>query len=167
MSAKSSKDRASLCAFTSSDGRQCRIPRHKRNSRYCFAHARKHRHLEEADEVAREILEPLSGSFVSSASMTQSLIHLYAAVTEGRFPPKQAAALAKVSSVLMKSIDASSHEFRTVFIPSYWAYLVRGSMGELPPFLRDTPSEPSPDPDPDDADEASGADDADSSESNS
>lgn len=153
MSAKSSKDRVSLCAFSFSDGRQCRIPRHKPNSRYCFAHARKHRHLEEADEVAQEILNPLSGSFVSSASMTQSLIHLYAAVTEGRFPPKQAAALAKVSSVLMKSIDASSHEFRTVFIQTYWSQLVRDSYGDLPPFTRHQPPPPDPGPDPDDDDD--------------
>jgi hypothetical protein len=150
MSAKSSKDRASLCAFSFSDGRQCRIPRHKRNSRYCFAHARKARHLEEADEIAQQILEPLSGSFVSSASMTQSLVHLYAAVTEGRIPPKQAAALAKVSSVLMKSIDASNHEFQTVFIPTYWAQLVRSSYGDLPSYTRNLP-QPDPEPDSDDA----------------
>jgi hypothetical protein len=55
MSAKSSKDRASLCAFSFSDGRRCRALRHKPNSRYCLAHARKVRHLEEADEVAQEI----------------------------------------------------------------------------------------------------------------
>jgi hypothetical protein len=125
MSAKSSKDRASLCAFSFSDGRECRIPRHKQNSRYCFTHARKARHLEEADEVAQEIVEPISGNLISSASMTQSLVRLFAAVAEGRIPPKQASALAKVSSVLIKSIEASNHEFRTVFIPTYWAQLVR------------------------------------------
>ena len=72
MSAKSSKDRASLYAFSFSDGRQCRIPRHKANSRYCLAYARKARHLEEADEVAQEIIEPISGSFISSASLVLS-----------------------------------------------------------------------------------------------
>jgi hypothetical protein len=153
MSAKSSKDRASLCAFSFSDGRQCRIPRHKANSRYCLAHARKIRHLEEADEVANEILEPISGSFISSAALTQSLVHLFAAVAEGRIPPKQASALAKVSSVLMKSIDASNDEFQTVFIPSYWAQLVRSSYGDLPPFTRNLP-QPDPEPDPDDADDS-------------
>jgi len=153
MSAKSSKDRASLCAFSFSDGRQCRALRHQRNSRYCLPHARKIRHLEDADEVAQEILSPLSGSFVSSASLTQSLVHLFAAVAEGRIPPKRASALAKVSGILMKSIDASSHEFRTVFIQTYWAQLVRSSYGDLPPFTRSQPPPPDPDPDPDDGGE--------------
>jgi hypothetical protein len=152
MSAKSSKDRASLCAFSFSDGRRCRALRHKPNSRYCLAHARKVRHLEEADEVAQEILEPISGNFVSSASLTQSLVHLFAAVAEGRIPPRRASALAKVSGILMKSIDPSSQEFRTVFIQTYWAQLVRSSYGDLPPFTR--PGPPDPDPDPDDTDES-------------
>lgn len=163
MSAKSSKDRASLCAFSFSDGRQCRALRHKPNSRYCLPHARKARHIEEADEVAQEILEPISGNFVSSASLTQSLVHLFAAVAEGRISPKRASALAKVSGILMKSIDASSLEFRTVFIQTYWAQLVRSSYGDLPPFTRSRPTQPDPDPDPDpepdpDPDETDGSD---------
>jgi hypothetical protein len=119
MSAKSSKDRATLCAFSFSDGRQRRSLRHKPNSRYCLPHARKARHPEEADEVASEILEPISGNFVSASALTQSLVSLFSAVAEGRIGPKQASALAKVSTVLMKSIDAASHEFRSVYIPSY------------------------------------------------
>jgi hypothetical protein len=151
MSTKSSKDRASLCAFSFSDGRQCRALRHKPNSRYCLPHARKTRHIEEADEVAQEILEPISGNFVSSASLTQSLVHLFAAVAEGRIPPKRASALAKVSGILMKSIDASSHEFRAVYISSYWAQLVRSSHGELPDYVPPRPAKPSPQPAPNDA----------------
>jgi hypothetical protein len=102
MSAESSKDRASLCAFCFSDGRQCRALRHKPNSRYCLPHVRKTRHLEEADEVAKEILSPVSSNFVSASALTQSLVQLYSAIAEGRIPPKHTSALAKVSTVLMK-----------------------------------------------------------------
>ena len=158
MSAKSSKDRASLCAFSFSDGRQCRALRHKPNSRYCFAHARKIRHLEEADEIANSILEPISGSFISVSSLTQSLVNLFSAVAEGRIAPKQASALAKVSTILLKSVQASNDEFRTVFIPTYWAQLVRHSYGELPEYRsRQSQPDPPPTPKPNDTNDSDNA----------
>jgi hypothetical protein len=41
MSTNHSKDRASLCAFTFADGRQCRSPRRNSHPYLCTFHARK------------------------------------------------------------------------------------------------------------------------------
>jgi len=40
MSKRNSEDRASSCSFTFSDGRQCRMLRHSRDSQFCPHHDR-------------------------------------------------------------------------------------------------------------------------------
>jgi len=147
MSSNNSKDRASLCAFTFSDGRQCRMLRKSKKSRYCFDHERKLRHLREADETAANLCEPFIGDFVPAAALTQSLTRVYHAVAEGRLDPKCATALARVASTLLKSIDAASDEFQQCYLDGYWCQLVREHYNNISDYIPPTPREPCPRPD--------------------
>jgi len=131
MSSNNSKDRASLCTFTYSDGRQCRMLRSSRKSKYCFHHERKLRHIEEVDDAAADLFDPISGGFVTATALSQSVSRLFAAVAEGRLDPKQATALARVAEILLKTIYSSTEEFRGTYKESYWAQLVRQSCGKL------------------------------------
>ncbi len=147
MSAHSSKDDPSLCAFTFSDGRQCRMLRSSRTSKYCFHHERKLRHLRESDKTASDIWEPLAGNFVPATALTHSLTRVFRAVAEGRIDPKSATALARVASTLLKSITASSAEFQECYIEEYWRQLVGDYYVDLPDYTPDDEDDDSEDSD--------------------
>jgi hypothetical protein len=120
-----SLDRASLCAFTFRDGRQCRMLRPSADSEYCFDHQRKLRHLHESDQVAAEICAPIAGDFVPSTAVAQSLARVFRAVAEGRIEPQTASALARVGSALLKSLDGATQEFKHCYNDTHWRKQVR------------------------------------------
>ena len=130
-----SNDLASRCTFLYSDGRKCRMLRSSRKSKLCLHHERKLAHLREADDTASHICEPLAGSFVPATALTQSLTRVFRAAAEGRISPKSATALARVASTLLKSIDASSLEFRDCYVKDYWRQLVYDHYPDLPDFI--------------------------------
>jgi len=146
MSTKPSKDRASLCAFAYSDGRQCRMPRHSRQSKYCLPHDRKLRHLREAEETASNLSEPLSGDFVPATALTHSLTRLFRALAEGRISPKCATALSRVAGTLLKSINESSREFQTCYRSRYWNQLIYDHYTDLPDYIPPEPRNATPEP---------------------
>jgi len=145
-----SKDRASLCAFTYSDGRHCRSLRHSSKSKYCLPHDRQLRNLKEADAVAADLVEPISGDFVPASALTHSLTRLFQLLAEGRIDPKSATALASVANTLLKSISKSNDEFQQCYLEHYWRQLVRGHYNDLPDYIPPAPLHPSPAPEPSD-----------------
>jgi hypothetical protein len=155
MTKRLSEDRASSCAFTSSDGRQCRMPRSSRDDKYCLHHERTMRRLLEADFTAANIADPLSRNFISGTSLNQSLARLFSAIADGRIPPKTAAQLISLSKLLLKSIPMAKTEFSLAFNNSKAVHrMIRQMYGntEQPATLTeadDRSSEPPP-PLPDD-----------------
>lgn len=140
MSAKSSKDRASLCAFSYSDGRQCRMLRHSSKSQYCLPHDRKLRHLHEADDTATHVAAPLSQPFISATSLNYSLARLFSAIADGRVPPRTATPLINLSKILLKTVPMANREYLIAFRGfDAWDRLVRQMYGYT------EPSTPAPD----------------------
>jgi hypothetical protein len=131
--ARTSEDRVPSCAFTYSDGRQCRmLPRY--NSKFCHHHERKMRHLREADCTAASVAEPLSGNLLSSTALNQSLTRLFCALADGGISPKVAAQLISLSKVLSKNIGRADEEFMLAFgTRKYKNRLVRRAYGYVEP----------------------------------
>jgi len=137
MSKQISEDSASSCAFTYSDGRHCRMLRFTNTSNYCIHHARKLRHLNDVEDTASDLVEPIRGSFVSATALTRSLTRLFADVAEGRINAKDAVALARVANTLLKTIPLSHAEFHDVYVDGYYSQLVQSSFADLPPYILD------------------------------
>lgn len=116
--------------------------RHSPQSQYCFDHERKLRHLTETDKIAADICEPIAGDFVPATALTQSLTRVFRAVAEGRFNAKNATALARVATALLKSIDHSTREFRHCYRESYWHQFVRDRYNDLPDYVPPPPRYP-------------------------
>jgi len=150
MSEQNSKDRASLCDFTWSDGRQCRSLRHSTKSKYCLPHDRELRNLKEADSIAADLVEPISGDFVPATALTHSLARLFQLLAEGRVDPKTATALASVANTLLKSIGKSNEEFQQCYLEGYWRQLVRTHFNDLPNYIPPVPRDQRPTPKPTD-----------------
>src|SRR6266496_3561131 len=75
-----------LCLFSFSDGRQCRMLRHKDHTTLCIFHARAERQLIEADKLGREIASPPSGEYLTAVDVNHVLGKLFAAVAQNRLP---------------------------------------------------------------------------------
>jgi hypothetical protein len=144
MSKRNSEDRASSCSFTFSDGRQCRMLRSSKRSKYCLHHERKLLFLKESGELASDLYKPISDDFVHHAGLTRSLARFLAQVAEGRVKAKDAVAMARVADTLLKSISLAMSDFRETHRLSYFGQLVRRSFGKLPPFVPPYSSKPQP-----------------------
>src|SRR5260370_7385265 len=76
---RTATDDSHLCLFSFSDGRQCRMLRHKDHSTLCIFHARAERQLIEADKLGREIAAPPSGEYLTAVDANHVLGNLFAA----------------------------------------------------------------------------------------
>jgi hypothetical protein len=142
MSTKHSQDHASSCAFAYSDGRHCRMPRRSKGSKYCTVHERKLRILNETDDVAAEIYAPINQSFIPASALSVSLARVFAAVASGRVSAKNATAISRVADTLLKTISASTDEFRRCYREGYWMQVVRSNFYDLPDYIPPTPPPP-------------------------
>jgi hypothetical protein len=114
MSNKTSGTRASSCAYTFSDGRQCRsLPHH--NSKYCLHHDRKLRRLREEESTAAFVAEPLESTFISESSLNSALSRLFSAIIDQRVSHKTAIQLINLSRILYKTIPRANQEFLMAF----------------------------------------------------
>jgi hypothetical protein len=136
MSMQSAEDHPSSCAFTYSDGRQCRMLRANELAKFCPFHERKLRHFDAIDNTAESIILPMVGDFVPASALTHSLTRVFQAVAEGRLNPKQASALARVGDTLLKSICESKREFEPVCNDDYWSQLIWKHYTDMPEFDR-------------------------------
>jgi hypothetical protein len=108
-----SEDPAASCAFTHSDGRHCRMFRFTKTSKHCFRHVRKLRHLNEVEDTAFDLVNPIRGSFVSATALTRSLTLLFANLAEGRVNAKDAVAMAASPTLSSKPFLAPNRNFST------------------------------------------------------
>jgi hypothetical protein len=102
MSTDSSNDRASLCSFTFTDGRQCRTPR-AAHPYLCVFHARKDAQALAAEAAGKDIAYHLSGAFVSACDLSSALGRLFSAVAQGQIKPKTASTLAYLAQSLVQT----------------------------------------------------------------
>ncbi len=127
MSTDRSKDRASLCTFTFSDGRRCRTPRRPGHPSLCASHARKEGQALAGDQAGADIANYLSGQFVSACDLSSALGRLFSAVAQGHLKPKTASTLAYLAQTLVQTIPIAQHEYINAFGSDYWRRTVRSS----------------------------------------
>lgn len=83
-----------------------------------------------------------------ATALTQSLSRVFCAVAEGRMDPKQAIALSRIATALLKSITGSTKEFQECYKERYWRQLIYSQYKNLPKYITDddqnNPPEPAP-----------------------
>jgi hypothetical protein len=144
MSVLRSKDRASLCTFTFSDGRRCRTPRRPTHPSLCTSHARREAHALAGDQAGEDIAHYLSGQFISACDLSSALGRLFAAVAQGPLKPKTAATLAYLGQTLVQTLTIAQDEYINAFGTEYWRRTVRSSfvVEQAPPKQPALPAQP-------------------------
>ena len=149
MSTNRSKDRASLCSFTFTDGRRCRTPRRDSHPHLCAFHARKEAQALAGEEAGEDIAFFLSGDYVSAGDLTFALGRLFAAVAQGHVKPKTAGTLAFLGQTLVQTLQLAQHEYISAFGTASWertvAHNFKESGNRQCPTIRPAPQlSPSP-----------------------
>ncbi len=122
-----------LCLFSFSDGRQCRMLRHKDHSTLCIFHARAERQLIEADKLGREIAAPPSGEYLTAVDVNHVLGKLFAAVAQNRLPTRNAAILAYLGQLLLQSVPKVQDEIINAEDTDFWRDLVHDTLAAFTP----------------------------------
>jgi hypothetical protein len=120
MSTNHSQDRASLCSFTFTDGRQCRTPRRNGHPYLCAFHARKEAQALAGEKAGADIAFFLSGELVSATDVSFALARLFSAVAQGQIKPKTAGTLAFLGQTLVQAMHLAQDEFIKVFGAAEW-----------------------------------------------
>ncbi len=128
MSSLSAKDRVSLCSFTFSDGRRCRTPRLRNNSRFCPYHAQKEARARAAQSLGKDLAYFFSGDYLSACDLSTALGRLIPAVIRGDVKPRAARTVAYLAQTLMQAIHLSKHEYTNAFGTEHWRQSIRNSV---------------------------------------
>jgi len=128
MSTNSSNDRASLCAFTFADGRQCRMPRRVGHPYLCAFHARKEAQALDGETAGRDIAYHLSGNYLSACDLTSALGRLFSAVAQGQLKPKTASTLAYLGQTLAQTLHLAQGEYINAYGTDFWRETIRTSL---------------------------------------
>ena len=132
-------DRTS-CAYTFTNGHQCRMPRRSGHPYLCTFHARKEAQNLAADNVGQDIASYLSGAYISACDLNSALGRLFVAVAQGHIHRKTAATLAYLAQSLVQTLHLAQHEYINAFGTDSWRRTVRSSFDPPPP----APPQPQP-----------------------
>ena len=133
------QDRASLCTFTFSDGRQCRIPRRTGHPYLCVFHAKKEAQALAGEQAGHDIASFLTGDYISACDVASALARLFSAVAQGHIKPKTAATLAYLGQTLVQTVKLAQHEYANAFGHTAWRDAIRSSFAPPPPPPRPAP----------------------------
>jgi hypothetical protein len=137
-----------LCAFTFSDGRQCRTPRSAGHPYLCCFHAKREARSLAAQQVGRDVSSLLSGSYVSACDLSSALGRLFSAVAQGQMKPKTASTLAYLGQTLVQTLHLAQDEYINAYGTDSWRETIRTSHEQSADHMSPDPESPHPEPDP-------------------
>jgi hypothetical protein len=113
-----------LCRFAFSDGRRCRMLRHKNHTALCLFHAHAERQLLESHRLGAEMAATFTGDFLTAADINHVMGKVFTALAQNRIPQRTAATLAYLGQVMLNSLPMAKKE--TTFVYSYetWKDLI-------------------------------------------
>ena len=121
-------DESSLCQFSFSDGRTCRMLRQHDHPSLCVFHARAERQIMESDRLGSELAATLTGRFMTATDINFALGKLFKGIAQNRIPPRNAANLAFVGKLLLRSLDKLESEFSFEYDFEAWKRMCRNSV---------------------------------------
>lgn len=121
------------CAFETSDGRRCRLPRSATHASLCIFHSREEQQLLEAQKLGSEIAAPISGDFLTATDINYVLGKLFTAVAQNRVPVRTAHTLAYVAQLMLLTLPSVKKEFDFNYKFEAWNNMLNKAVRLSPP----------------------------------
>ena len=121
------------CAFETSDGRRCRLPRSCNHASLCLFHSREEQQLLESEKLGAEIASPISGDFLTATDINYVLGKVFTAVAQNRIPVRTAHTLAYLGQLMLMSLPAVKKEFDFEYKFETWNNMLTKAVRLSPP----------------------------------
>jgi hypothetical protein len=99
------------CAFETSDGRRCRLPRSASHASLCAFHSREEKQLVESEKLGTELAATVTGNFLTATDINYALGKVFTAASQNRIPMRTAHTLAYLGQLLLMSLPDVKQEF--------------------------------------------------------
>lgn len=121
------------CAFETSDGRRCRLPRSATHASLCAFHSHEEQQLLESRKLGSEIAAPLTGNFLTATDINHVLGKVFTAVAQNRLPVRTAHTLAYLAQLMLMSVPAIKKEFDFYYKFEQWNTMLNRAVRLSPP----------------------------------
>ena len=112
------------CAFETSDGRRCRLPRSATHASLCVFHSREEQQLLESRKIGTELAATLTGNFLTATDINYALGKVFTAVAQNRISVRTAHTLAYLGQIMLFSLPAVKHEFDFYYKFEQWTSML-------------------------------------------
>jgi hypothetical protein len=109
-----------LCQFAFSDGRRCRMLRHKNRTTLCLFHAHAEHQLLESHRLGAEMAATFTGDFLTAADINHVMGKVFTALAQNRIPQRTAATLAYLGQIMLLSLPMAKNETKFVYSYETW-----------------------------------------------
>ena len=121
------------CAFETSDGRRCRLPRSATHASLCIFHSREEQQLLESEKLGAEIASPITGDFLTATDINYVLGKVFTAVAQNRIPVRTAHTLAYLGQLMLMSLPSVKKEFDFHYKFATWNDMLNDAVRLSPP----------------------------------
>ena len=121
------------CAFETSDGRRCRLPRSATHASLCVFHSREEQQLAESQKIGAEVAATISGDFLTATDINYALGKVFTAVAQNRIPVRTAHTLAYLGQLMLCSLPAVKKEFTFSYKFDQWNGMLNDAVRLSPP----------------------------------
>lgn len=130
MSSLRLQERAYLCRFSFSDGRQCLTPRAPNHQHFCYFHAGKESRSTSTERLANDLSYFFSGEYLSANDLSAALSRVFPAVVRGEIKPRTARTLAYLAQTLIQTIHLAQNEYINALGAPAWRDAIRESIDQ-------------------------------------
>src|SRR5215472_10533034 len=127
MDKRSRADNRNLCCFSYSDGRRCRMLRHRDHPGLCPFHSREERQALESERIGTELAASLTGHFLTASDINHVLGKVFTALAQDRISVKKAKALAYLAQLMLASLRGVGQEYKFKYSFEAWQRMLRNS----------------------------------------
>lgn len=121
------------CAFETSDGRRCRLPRSATHASLCVFHSREEQQLLESRKIGDELAATITGNFLTATDINYALGKVFTAASQNRIPARTAHTLAYLGQLLLMSLPDVKHEFAFRYKFEQWTNMLDRAVRLSPP----------------------------------
>src|SRR5215813_12192015 len=128
MDKRSNADNRNLCCFSYSDGRRCRMLRHRDHPGLCPFHSREERQALESERIGSELAATLTGHYLTASDINHVLGKVFTALAQDRISVKKAKALAYLAQLMLHSLRYAKQETKIHYSFDSWQRMLKNSV---------------------------------------
>jgi hypothetical protein len=128
MDKRSNAANHNLCHFSFSDGRRCRMLRHRDHPGLCPFHSREERQRLESERIGTELAATFTGNYLTATDINHVLGKVFTALAQDRISVKKARALCYAAQLMLATLQTVRGEYQFKYSFDSWERMLKNSV---------------------------------------